>query len=527
MEPRYYQTEAADAAFKKWEYLQRLLLVLPTGTGKTIIFCKIIEEMVRQGKRCLILAHRDELLDQAADKLRMATGLACAVEKAEDTCLGEWERVVVGLVQSLSRQKRLKRFPADYFDVIIVDEAHHVLAESYLNVLKHFEHAKVLGVTATPDRGDLRDLGQYFDDVAYEYTLPKAIKDRFLSPIRALSIPLEIDVSGVKMDSGDYLAAALGSALDPYLEAIAKHMAEHCKNKKALIFLPLIATSQKMCRILCDYGFDCREVNGESPDRAEILADFAANKFRTLCNSMLLTEGYDCPDIDCIVPLRLTKIRSLFCQMVGRGTRIFPGKEYLLLLDFLWNTAKHDLCRPAHLLSENEDIAKQMTQNIQAAGCPVDLEAAEEQAVSDCVQKREEALAKRLEELRRRKQKLVDPLQYAMSIQSLDLSNYVPAFGWESEPIQQKQKEQIEKAGLFPDAVPTRGQATLLLNALDSRRSAGLATPKQIRLLEQKGFQHVGAWEFDDARRLIDRIAGNGWRVPAGISAKTYSPKTA
>ena len=159
MELRPYQEEARQAVQREWDQgNRRTLLVLPTGGGKTIIFSKVIEDQVRAGRRVLILAHRGELLQQAADKLRQATGLGCAVEKAEETCLGSWFRVTVGSVQSLQRAQRLDKFPPDYFGAIVVDEAHHALAEGYQRVLEHFPKARVLGVTATPDRGDMRSL---------------------------------------------------------------------------------------------------------------------------------------------------------------------------------------------------------------------------------------------------------------------------------------------------------------------------------------------------------------------------------
>ena len=155
MELRPYQEEARQSVEADWKKgIQRTLLVLPTGCGKTIVFSKITEDMVRNGDRVLILAHRGELLEQAADKLQTATGLRCATEKAEETCLGSWYRVVVGSVQSLQRPKRLEKFSDDYFDTIIVDEAHHCISDGYQAVLQHFSKAKVLGVTATPDRGD-------------------------------------------------------------------------------------------------------------------------------------------------------------------------------------------------------------------------------------------------------------------------------------------------------------------------------------------------------------------------------------
>lgn len=526
MELRPYQQEAMDAILEAWENgTHKTLLVLPTGCGKTIVFAKVTEECVRQGDRVLILAHRGELLEQAADKIGKATGLGCATEKAEETCLGSWFRITVGSVQSMMRESRLSRFPDDYFDTIIIDEAHHCISDSYQRVLHHFPEAKVLGVTATPDRGDMKNLGQVFESLAYEYTLPRAIKEGYLSPIKAVTIPLKVDLTGVGVQSGDFKAGDLGTALDPYLEGIATEMEKYCRDKKTVVFLPLVKTSQKFRDVLNAHGFQAAEVNGESQDRAEILREFDAGKYNVLCNSMLLTEGWDCPSVDCIVVLRPTKVRSLYCQMVGRGTRLSPGKDHLLLLDFLWHTERHELCHPAHLICESEEVARQMTENLEKdAGCPVDIEEAEQTASEDVVAQREEALAQKLAEMKRRKRKLVDPLQFEMSIQAEDLAGYVPAFGWEMAPPSEKQKQTLEKLGILPDEIDNAGKASKLLDRLDKRRQANLTTPKQIRFLEGKGFQHVGTWSFDSARKLIDRIAGNGWRVPHGIDPYNYVP---
>ena len=523
MELRPYQQEAREAIFEQWNNgIRKTLLVLPTGCGKTIVFAKITEDCVRNGNRVLILAHRGELLEQAADKIHKSTGLGCAVEKAEESCQGSWFRIVVGSVQTLMREKRLGKFPADYFQTIIIDEAHHCISSSYQKILQHFPEANVLGVTATPDRGDMRNLGSYFESLAYEYTLPKAIKEGYLSPIKALTIPLKIDVSGVSVQAGDFKASDIGTALDPYLHGIAEEMKKYCLDKKTVVFLPLVKTSQKFRDILNDSGFCAAEVNGDSQDRAEVLNDFENGKYNVLCNSMLLTEGWDCPSVNCVVVLRPTKVRSLYCQMVGRGTRLSPGKDHLLLLDFLWHTERHELCHPASLICQDEDVAQKMTENIEKAGCPVDIEEAEKTAAEDVVAQREESLAKQLEEMKRRKKKLVDPLQFEMSIQAEDLSGYVPTFGWECDPPSDRQKKTLEKLGISADQIDNAGKATKILERLDKRRVEGLTTPKQIRYLEGKGFQHVGTWQFDTAKNLIDRIAANGWRIPRDINPQEY-----
>lgn len=525
-ELRPYQQQARDRIHAEWDAGHtRTLLVLPTGTGKTIVFASVAADQVRAGDRVLILAHRGELLEQAADKLQRSTGLVSAVEKAESTCLDSWFRVVVGSVQTLQRTARLERFPQDYFGTIIIDEAHHAITDGYRRILDYFSGAKVLGVTATPDRGDMRNLGEVFDSLAFEYKLTDAIKEGYLCKIMAQTIPLQLDITSVTMSGGDYAVADLGTALDPYLEQIAAEMAQRCKGRKTVVFLPLIRTSQKFRDLLNTYGFRAAEVNGQSDDRRQVLADFDAGKYNVLCNSMLLTEGWDCPSVDCVVVLRPTKVRSLYSQMVGRGTRLSPGKTDLLLLDFLWMTDKHELCRPADLVCEDRTVARQMTEHLAETGCPEDIEEAAAQASEDVVAQREEALAKQLEEQRRKKAKLVDPLQYEMSIQAEDLAGYVPAFGWEAGPPSEQQTAALEKLGILPDAVESAGKAALLLDRLNKRRDEGLTTPKQIRCLEKYGFQHVGTWSFEAARHMIDRIAAQGWRgVPKGVNPRTYTP---
>lgn len=523
MKLRPYQQEARESIQNEWEKgIKKTLLVLPTGCGKTIVFSKVIEDRVKLGERVLVLAHRSELLEQAADKLEKTTGLKTATEKAQETSLGSWFRVVVGSVQTLMREKRLNQFDKDFFDTIIIDEAHHCISDSYQRVLNHFENANVLGVTATPDRGDMKNLGSYFESLAYEYTLPRAIKEGYLSPIKALTIPLTLDLSTVSQQAGDFKASEIGTALDPYLESIADEMWKVARDRKIVVFLPLVKTSQKFTEILNRKGFKAAEVNGESKDRAEILEDFENDKYNVLCNSMLLTEGWDCPSVDCVVVLRPTRVRSLYSQMVGRGTRLHPGKTELLLLDFLWHTERHELCHPAHLIAPNDDVAKAMTKRIEEAGIPLDLEEVEQQAEEDVIAKREEALAKQLAEMRKRKRKLVDPLQFEMSIQAEDLSSYVPAFGWEMGPPSDAQVKALEKMGILPDEIENAGKAAKLLDRLEKRREQGLTTPKQIRFLESRGFQHVGTWSFETAKKLIDRIAANGWRIPPGIVPAEY-----
>ena len=524
MELRPYQKQAVESIFQEWDQGHRkTLLVLATGLGKTIVFCNVIKKLVESGEKVLILAHRKELLDQASDKLKKTTGLDTALEKAEFSCLDEPATpVVVGSVQTLQSPKRLSQFRRNYFDTIVIDEAHHALSDGYQRVLEHFDQAKILGVTATPDRGDKRNLGKVFDSIAFEYSIAQGIRDGYLSKIRALTIPLDIDISGVSQSSGDFSAGELGEALDPYLEAIADKMTEYCRDRKTIAFLPLIATSRKFKEILNHKGFHAEEISGtDFPEaRQRKLRDFEEGRTNVLCNSMLLTEGFDCPSIDCVICLRPTKIRALYTQIVGRGTRLAPCKEYVLLLDFLWHSERMELCHPAHLISDDAKVQKRMTEILEdKADDPMlieglDIQELEVEAESDVVRQREAALAEHLRELKTRKSKFVDPLQWEMSISSNDLASYEETFAWELKPMTDKQKASLEKWGINPDEVETCGKARLILDKLQKRREAGLTTPKQIRMLERKGFQRVGEWQFSEASKLIDEIAQNGWRVP-------------
>jgi hypothetical protein len=270
--------------------------------------------------------------------------------------------------------------------------------------------------------------------------------------------------------------------------------------------------------MLRGHGFDAREVNGQSQDRHETLEWFSnAGKGSVLCNAMLLTEGYDCPDVDCIVCLRPTKVRSLYSQIIGRGTRLAPGKENCLVLDFLWLSTQHDLCRPASLITANDEDAQRVSEKL------VDGEMDIFEAERDVVEERREALAAKLEANRRKKARLVDPLTFFVDIGEVAAMDYVPEFAWEMEPPTEKQVKMIENAGIDPTGM-TKGKASKVIDAIFRRRDEGLATPKQMRKLEQYGFTGIATWTFEQASKMMGMLAKNRWRLPYGIDPATYRP---
>lgn len=535
MKLRPYQEKAVakvEAEFASG--VRSTLIVLATGCGKTIIFSNLAAREVRRGGRVLILAHRGELLEQAIDKLHKATGIRAGLEKAEITSETDIDTppytVVVGSVQSMKSPRRLKRFNSNEFSLIIIDECHHALTGTYRAVIDHFSEARLLGVTATPDRGDLRSLSEVFQTISFEYSIVEAIRDGYLSPIHAQTVPLRIDLTGVAKQAGDYQAAGLGAALIPYLHQICREIHDRCADRKTIVFTPLISISREMIAIFKEEGVsEVREVNGESYNRAEILEWFAnAPRGCVLLNSMLLTEGYDEPSVDCIVVLRATKVRALFVQMVGRGTRLCDGKKNLLLLDFLWLTASHDLCRPACLISENADICETITKRQEKTAANGEIVEITpelvEDAESEFTKKCKDTLAKRLKEQSHKKGKLFDALQYAELTGTTDLKN-LPTQLQENDRPTLAQLDQLENFGL---ACPgSASAAEKLLTAYQQRVDKNLSTAGQIKTLQSRGFVNVKDWSKDAANKVIRCIAAAGWkRIPSWIgNPSTYIPK--
>lgn len=540
---RPYQLNAVKAVHKEWNSGNKnTLVVMPTGTGKTIVFSQIVKDQVAKGEKVLILAHREELLKQAADKLKASSGMESALEKAANTSIGSGLDVVVGSVQTLRQKSRLEKFSKDYFGTIIIDEAHHSAADSYKNILEYFNQAKVLGVTATPDRADMKSLSDVFDSLAFEYKLPEAINDGYLCKIRTKTIPLKVDISKVHTLAGDFNPNELGQALDLYLEAIADSIVKECKGRKTVIFTPLVRISQRLNGLLKNRGIDTIEVNGSSKDRERILKDFENGKYDAMTNAMLLTEGWDCPSVDCIICLRPTKSRSLYAQIVGRGTRLCKGKDNLLILDYLWLSGKHSLCHPSDIFCEDAEVAARTTKKLAdyaATDCGgldgpdgTDLIQAIQEAQEEMenekrqmmrrIEEQEEAVRKRLAEQRQKRKGLVDPFQYMFSIESTAIRDYKPTFGWETKAPSQKAKDAIEGYGVDASNIESAGLASLILKELMKRWDSGMATPKQIRFLENRDFRHVGRWTKAYASGVIGTISDHDWNLPNNFAASKW-----
>lgn len=336
---RPYQQECLDVLATCG--VQKPLVALPTGLGKTIIFSELIR---RRPGRALILAHRDELIRQAVDKLKMvAPELAeeVGVVKAEQN-EGD-QRIVVASVQTLSRDKRLAEFLSDAegIQTVIVDEAHHAPAPSYLRVLEAMEQygPMIAGFTATPFRADGKDLTDVFDKVVYRKTLLWGISKRYLCDVRSKQIRLDdLDLSAVRVRGGDYQDGDLGAALElaGAPDAVVAAWLREARGRRTITFLPTVDLAAEVAVKFNQAGVPWGLVTGtdDTEARRSTLAKFSRGELVGVSNCGVLLEGYDEPAVSCVVVARPTKSRGLYQQMIGRGTRLHPSKpDGLLVLD--------------------------------------------------------------------------------------------------------------------------------------------------------------------------------------------------
>ncbi len=503
MKLREYQRQAIDRVLAGWQEFDKQLLVCPTGSGKTIIFAHLASHFIKQNKKVLILCHREELIEQAIDKIYKAVGIVADKEEAEAKASTQ-SSLVVASVQTLMRDNRLNFWNSNHFDLIVCDEAHHAISRSWQKVLKHFSNAKVLGVTATPDRGDNKNLGVYFENIAYEISLLDLIKQGYLAPITVKSIPIQINISNVKSVAGDFDDNELDSALTPYLPQIARAIKEHASFRKTLVFLPLIATSKRFVDICNSIGLSAKHIDGESKDRHQLIKDFKRWDFDVLCNAMLLTEGYDEPDIDCIAILRPTRSRPLYAQMVGRGTRVSDTKENLLLLDFLWLHEKHKIVKPANLIATTEKQADEITELIQNKsknGVQPSLDL--RQVMTEAQVQREQRLAEELRINQKRSSKFISADEFAVLMHDTSIVDYEPAMRWENDDVTDKQKKVLLRAGIDLATVKNKGHASKIIDLIFKNQKLVLASPKQRALMKRFGYPNADLATVQEAKMFF------------------------
>lgn len=377
---RDYQEEAIAAVLEGRDAgVTRPLVVLPTGTGKTIVFCHLSR---RLGCRTLILAHRDELIQQAAAKFRQVDpAVDLGIVKAEQD--QHARRVVVASVQTLAQPHRLARLGRD-FGLIVIDEAHHATAKSYKTILRHLgawgePGPLTVGVTATPDRGDGIGLKSVFQRIVYQRGILEMIHAGYLCGLRGVEVQVDADLAALPTSRGDIVEAAAGAALlaAHAPEAIAAAYRKHAAGQRAIVFCPTVALAEATAQACRDAGVAAVALDGTTPapERRAILAGLAGGTTPVVCNCGVLTEGFDEPQIRCVVIARPTKSRALYAQMVGRGTRLADGKRECLVLDVVGMTRQHQLVTVGSLLGaaarEEKRQAKRAGGSTKGEGWPL------------------------------------------------------------------------------------------------------------------------------------------------------------
>lgn len=485
------------------------LIVMATGTGKTRVFGEIAAAWPG---RVLVLAHRRELIAQAHQRIRELTGELVGIERADQRSHGE--RIVVASKDTLHPARLSTTFRHDAFGLVIIDEAHHAVAKTYMAITDYFSGAKIVGVTATPDRQDEAALGRLFESVCEPYDILDGINDGYLCPItgRLERLP-SFDLKGLRANGpgGDYRDGQLGAELarnDATLKAICEKTLEHAGDRKSILFFPTVETAHLAAETFNTLKpGSARAVDGTTPDdeRDRVVHAFRDRDLQILANCGVFTEGADFPLTALVGIARPTKSRALYAQMVGRGTRLAPGKTDCIVLDFIGASDVMGLMCPEDLLGGRYD-----DEVIEEAKKRKEGGAAERLAAADAVvkERRKEAARIAAAKAARTMAGTFDPFR-ALGIQqpSAAVARY-------DAPLSEKQVAMLKKAGFDDPSKLSRQQASAIIGKLVARREKGLATLPQVRVLSKRGVNATNA-TFARAREAMDHLAASGWRAPA------------
>jgi superfamily II DNA or RNA helicase len=544
MNLRPYQHESVRRVEAEWKDHRSTLLVLPTGCGKTVVFSEIIRRAFP--RRALVLAHREELVFQARDKVRTMTGWRVDVEmgeaRAEMACMFGGPRVVVSTIQTQAAGGdgggRMSRFDPRLFGVVVIDEAHHAPASSYRKVLNWYgtnPDLRILGVTATPDRADEEALGQVFESVSFDYEVLDAIQDGWLVPITQQMVHVEgLDFSGCRTTSGDLNGADLAAVMEyeKNLHRVVAPAIEIAGNRRTLVFCASVDHAERVCEMFNRHkdgmaAWVCGKTDKE--ERRKILSDFSTGRVQVVCNCGVLTEGFDNPGVEVVVMARPTKSRALYAQMAGRGTR--PADEIAhelndhespearralieasckpscLIVDFVGNSGRHKLMTSADILGGNmSEQVRDMAVAKAREGKPVRMNEALREAEDEIEADKQREAARRA--------RLTARAKYtAQKIDPFDVFQVHPVAerGWDrGKRLSDAQAAILRKQGIEPDDMPY-GQARQLLNELFRRWDAGMCSFGQAKILRKRGLPTDVTREA--AGQMIDEIAKKeGWK---------------
>ena len=539
MNLRPYQRDAVSGVDSALKGKRSALVVMPTGTGKTVCFAHIARNAV---KRVMVIAHREELVQQAVSKIRSVTGLSPDVEMAEYKAGRLYKSpVVVASVQTLCAPfhnvYRMDKFDPHEFDMLVIDEAHHATAASYRRVVDHFSknpNLRTVGFTATPDRADKSALGLVFESVAFNYEIMQAMHDGWLVPIETQQVIVSgMDFSHVKTVAGDLNQGELSTIMEQekVLHGVVSPAIEIAAGRKTLVFAASVSHAERMSEIFNRHGVRSAIVHGGTfkDDRRKILQAYADGKIQVLCNCGVAVEGFDCPTIEVVVIARPTKSRSLYTQMVGRGTRVLPNtvdsisdpagrraaiaasaKPKMLVIDFTGNSGKHKLVTTADILGGkyDEETIEHAKQKIAESGKPSDVIEELERAAA-------EVLANRTEELLQKKRRVVTAkVDYSTKqVDAFGVFNIGPDrlahAARNTAPLTQAQQAMLTRNGIDIGGLPI-GHCRALYNEILRRMKAGRCTYKQASLLRKYGYGTTVS--FKEASKIIDGLKSNGWK---------------
>ena len=533
MKLRDYQQAAVDAVLETWRTHRSCVVILPTGCGKTVVFAEVIRRVLHgqppadqpAGRRAMVLAHREELVNQAAEKIKALAGADVGVEMGElvaegETLLGPEPPVVVSTVQT-QVTGRIARFRPGDFAALVIDEAHHATSKSYRRCVAHYlgnPDCRLLGVTATPDRADERALGLVFEKVAYAYSVADAIRDGWLVPVRQKLVKVEdLDFSGISTTAGDFNQGELAEVLEEErnLHAVAGPTVEICGARRAIVFAASVKQAERLAEIVNRFGKGRADwLCGKTPkdDRRARLEAFRNGEIQFLVNVGVLTEGFDDAGVEVVVMARPTKSRALYAQMAGRATRPHASiagdlgshsaeerraliasspKRECLIVDFVGNSGRHKLVSTADILggrTDDEDeaearrrVAKRAAESGEGVNTLEELERA-----------RAEIRERKLRDAAERRFIQAKAKYSVLGVNPFDVFELAPVdrqarttnrikLSWKQESIL-REKLKVDPGRL----TPSEGRA--LLDEYFRRIKAGLATYGQAKYLRRHGF---------------------------------------
>ena len=363
---RPYQTkmiEGARSEFKAGH--SRVIMQAPTGAGKTVLAAYMLKSAAERGSRVMFIVHRDYLMTQSSEAFRkvgLSHGLIAPQYRPHDS------QTQIASIMTLAR--RAAKLPAP--DLIVIDEAHRTMGATYLRLLEMWPKARVVGLTATPERLDRKPLGEVYQAIVDGPEMRWLITNGFLSDYRVYVPPSSIDLSGLKQKFGDYEQTELSKRVDkPTVTGSAiEHYNRLLSGKRAVVFCTGIAHSLHVAESFNDAGIKAEHVDGETPfaERRAIISRFESGETKILCNVDLVSEGFDLPAVEGVIMLRPTKSLVKYIQSVGRCLRPSAGKQFAIILDHVGNVSEHgmpDEVREWSLEAKprNAKVAKRSTKN--------------------------------------------------------------------------------------------------------------------------------------------------------------------